>query len=806
MIKNYLVTAVRNLLNHKEYSIINILGLAIGMASVILIMLFVQEELSYDSFHANKDRIYRLNLAATDHQTGAEIERAIGPYRLASELKPDFADIPYIIRFVPQGRELVQYQDKTYFEQNLCFAEQKVFQVFSFPLLDGDPMTVLERPFSVVITREIANKYFGQEEPVGKFLTFQDNDFEVTGILADIPQNSQFQFKIIASLNAAEQIFSRIVLENWGEGSTETFMMLPENVKPDDLQDRLAAFVETKLADWSRFSPRLRLQPLSKLYLYSQDISTFAAGGDITYVLAFSAIALFILIIACINFMNLATARSANRSKEVGLRKVVGAQRGQLVWQFLSESILLSLLSLLIAVGLTMACLPAFNQLAGKDLAVDILGSGSILAGLLLITIFVGIISGSYPALFLSAFKPIYVMSGSLTRGIRGGLLRRVLVTFQFAISIFLIVVTAVVYNQLRYAQNIKLGFDKEHIVLLQGTPLELREKYDQFRAELLTNPKIINAAGSSRVPPGRLSSSLRARPEGVPEDEQGGMQTVWTDYDYIETMGFEMAAGRSFSRKYPSDATSGFILNEAAVKSIGWTNETAIGKGFGSSEIKNWNSGQWETRDGQVIGVLKDFHFESLRREIVPTVYFVAPYMAWNYVIRIKPGDTQETLNFIEKKWQSMIPSLPFLFTFVDDNFDNLYRAEERQGNIFGVFAILAIFVACLGLVGLASFTAEQRTKEVGIRKVLGATVRNIILMISKEFTWLVLIAFLLASPIAWYIMENWLQGFAYHVTLGIGVFILAGLAALIIAWLTVSYQATKVALTNPAKALRYE
>jgi putative ABC transport system permease protein len=806
MIRNYLKTAFRSLLKYKEYSLINIMGLSIGMACVILILLFVREELSFDAFHANKDRIYRVNISTTNPRTGNVNRRAIGPYRLAKEMKTDFPDIPNIMRFSPQGRSLVQYEDKQSYELGLAFVDPEVFEVFTFPLLRGNPATILDEPYSVVISEEIGKKYFGGEEPVGKFLTFRGNDFKVTGILDQMPGNTQFQLNMFASMNCAEQVFSRIVLENWGEGSCETFVMLPEGQQPQDYEGRLATFIGAKLEGWHQFSPQLELQPLSELYLHSQEIATYNTGGDITYVYAFSAIAMFILVIACINFMNLATARSANRSKEVGLRKVVGAQRTQLIGQFLSESVMLSALSLVLAVLLVTISLPAFNNLAGKALTINVFQNSGLLLSLLAITLFVGILAGSYPALFLSAFQPISVLAGALQRGVKGGALRRILVTFQFAVSIFLIVVTAVVYGQLQYASNLKLGFDKEHIVLLRGTPAPMRAKYDQFRTELLSNPNILNAAGSSRVPPGRLSSQIGTRPEGVPEDERVGMQTVWTDFDFLETMGLELAAGRSFSREYPTDATEAFILNEAAVKRIGWTNETAIGKAFGSAEIQDWTSGQWENRDGYVVGVLTDFFFESLREQIVPTVYFVAPYMAWNYVIRIQLNNIPEALDFIEEKWNAFNPNQPFLYAFVDEQFDNLYRTEQRQGKIFGVFASLAILVACLGLVGLASFTAEQRTKEVGIRKVLGASIGNIILLISKEFSWLVLIGFAVASPIAWYFMSGWLQEFAYHVSLGLGVFFLAGFVSLAIAWLTVSYQATKVALTNPANALRYE
>ena len=810
MLKNYLTTAIRGLIKHKEYSLINILGFSLGLASVFVILLFVNEELNFDRFHSNKDRIYRINIAVTNPQSGEVSKRAVGPYRLAKELKPDFPDIPHIIRFASRGRELVQYKDKIFYEEELVFVDPDVFTVFTFPLLQGDPALALKEPYSVVITEEIATKYFGEEQPIGKTITFRDNDFKVTGIMEPLGKKplapTQFNFNMLVSLNAAEQLFSRIVLENWGEGSSETFVLLPEGKDPDDYQQRLAAFVESKLGSWAQFSPRLELQPLTKIYLYSQDIASFVAGGDIIYVYSFSAIALFILIIACINYMNLATARSANRAKEVGLRKVVGAQRFQLIGQFLSESIVLAILAFIFAVILVIFSLPFFNGIANTELTIDIVENGTKIFGLFFITLVVGLLAGSYPALFLSAFKPTSVLSGALKSGVKGAKFRKLLVTFQFTISIFLIVVTIVVNKQIEYARKLKLGFNKENLILLEGNPQSFRMKFDQFRTVLLNHPNILNASASSRVPPGRLRSNIGTRPEGVSEDQRVGMQTVWTYFDFIETMGFEIAAGRSFSRDYSTDGNSAFILNEAAVTRIGWTNESAIGKTFGSSEIKDWDNGQWEHKNGQVIGVLKDVHFESVHQKIVPTVYFIAPQMAWSYVIRIGPDNISETLDFIEKKWTEFNPEEIFLYSFVDERFGNLYRTEERQGRIFRVFEVLVIMVACLGLVGLASFTAEQKTKEVGIRKVVGASVNNIFFLISKEFAVLIFIAFLISSPIAWYFMDNWLQNFAYHTSLHPTVFLLAGFLSLIIFWVTVSYHTIQVALTNPADTLSHE
>ncbi|GJM28951.1 MAG: ABC transporter permease [Cyclobacteriaceae bacterium] len=806
MLKNYLKSALRNLWRYKGHSAINILGLAIGMACLILIMLYVKSELSYDKFHQHKDQLYLLNIQTTNPQTGDQVKRVIGPYRLADELAVDFPDFEQIIRIAPRGGESVEIADQIYIEERLAFVDPGVFQTFTFPLIQGNPQTALDDPYSVVITPKTAQKYFGEVNALGKTVRIRDFDFAVTGIMEEIPEQSQFRCDILVSMNCAPQAFSRIVRENWGEGYVWTVVKVPEGKDAEDFLPRLAEFTDTKLKDWADFSPVINMHPLTDVYLDSKDFEGFQAGGDRTYVIAFSFIALFILLIACINFINLATARSSLRAKEVGLRKVVGAERSQIIGQFLSESTILAVICLVLAVILAKICLPYFSELADRDITWPIFKDLPMLLVMLVVTLFVGLAAGSYPALLISGFKPVNILSGKLKMGFKGAGLRKMLVTFQFATSILLLIITSVVYQQLDYCRSMNLGFDKEHLVRLGGTSLSMREKYDQFQNELLTNSNIVNAAASSRVPPGSLSSNLGTRPEGIPEDQQRGMQTVWTDYDFLETMGFELAAGRSFSRDFPSDASNAFIINEAAVREIGWTNESAIDKTFGSSEITDWDAGQWVPRDGKVIGVLKDFHFESLKEEIVPTVYFIAPYMAWNYVVRITPEQTAETIQFIEDKWKQFNPEQPFEYTFVDESYDQLYKDEERQGKIFAVFASLAIFIACLGLVGMASFTAERRKKEVGIRKVLGASSSNVVLLLSREFTFLVVLALLIASPLAWIIIRNWLEGFAYQVTLGLGAFLLSGLTTLLIAWATVAYQTGKAALTNPVNSLRSE
>lgn len=806
MFTNYLKITLRNLRRNKAYSFINIAGLALGMACCVLILLFVQEELSYDQFHEQKENIFRIHIAWHNPQTGETSENAINPYRLAEALRTDFPELPQVVRLFPQGRTLIRHGDKRFNENGFYYVDPSIFEAFSLQLLDGDPATALREPYTVVITKEIARKYFGDENPIGQSLTHDNDELKITGVMAELPRHSHFHCDFLASMAVAQQEFSRIVLENWGEMTVYTYISLPAGMSPAELEGRLVPFVKKHIPDYAA-AVRLVLMPLTDIHLHSHTSGELEANGDIIYVYAFTAIAFFILLIACINFMNLATARSAKRAREVGMRKVLGAVAVQLRRQFLGESLCFALLALLLALLLVQLVLPAFNGFVDRELALDLTQNWVMLASLLAITLFVGLVAGSYPAFVLSAFEPVQVMKGAAGKNSRGAMLRKTLVTLQFAISIFLIVVTAIVYRQLQYARDIKLGFNKEHVVAISNLPSSIMgDHFAQFRSELMQNSGVVRVAASSRVPPGRLGSNIGTRPEGVPEAQRQGMQTVWTDFDFIELLGLELAAGRSFSRAFATDATSAFILNEAAVKAIGWTPETAIGKSFGSSEIVDWNQGQWIERNGQVIGVLRDFHFESLHDEIVPTVYFVAPYMAWNAVVRIRPENIASTMKFLESKWEEFNPGQPFEYRFLDEAFEALYRREKRQGEIFGTFALLAILVACLGLIGLASFAAEQRTKEIGIRKVLGASAAGIVNLLSREFLGLVLLANLLAWPVAYFIMKKWLEDFAYRIDINVLPFLAGAVVALLMAMLTVSVQTLKAALANPVETLRYE
>lgn len=809
MLKNYLTVALRNLLRYKAYSLINILGLAIGMTCCVLILLLVQDELSYDTHHQNANHIYRIQIQTQNPQTGEMRQRVIGPYRLAEALNVDMPDLT-VVRF-NQRSETVRYKQNRFTENRFFLTDPNVFDVFTFPLITGNAQTALQDPFSVVITQEMARKYFGNDNPMGKTLDIgQDQPLTVTGVLEDRPENMHFRFDFLGSMNAAPTLFNRLQLENWGEGSVYTYVQLDPNVTPQSLESTLHALAKKYFGEEvvDKYRAKLSLMPLTDIHLHSHSTSEIEPNGDVVYVYAFSAIAFFVLLIACINFMNLATARSTNRAREVGLRKVVGAFRFQLVRQFLSESLLLSLFAMLLTIALVEISLPYFNGFIDKALSVDYTGNLTIILGLLGITLFAGIFAGSYPALFLSHFDPITVLKGTFKNTGKGVTLRQFLVTFQFAISIFLLIVTGVIYDQLMYAQKMKLGYDTEQVVVLPGIPGTNRENFESIKQSWMMHPGIQSLTLTSRIPSGRLSSSITVTPEGIPEEQRPSMQTIWIGYDFFETLNMQFVAGRSFSPKHATDETSGFVINEAACKELGWTPDQAIGKNFGSSYIDDWNNGQWKPKKGTIVGVVKDVYFESLKQPVKSMVFFIQPYMAWSTLAKIKTENASETLSFIKEKYLELDAEryFEFEYTFLNDRFDRLYRTEEKQAQIFGLFAILAIFVGCLGLLGLAAFMAEQRTKEIGIRKVLGASSKGLVALMSRDFVKLVLIANLIAWPAAYWAMSGWLQNFVYRTHLSVITFLLGGIIALLIALITVCYQALKAARTNPIDALRYE
>jgi putative ABC transport system permease protein len=799
--KSYLKIALRQFKKHKGYSLINIAGLAVGMACCILILLFVFDELSYDKFHTNHDHIYRVTRKwfNADGVVNLHLGHVAPP--IAPLLKNDFPEILHAVRLIGIGRPLIGRSGEFFEEPRFYFVEEDIFRVFTLDMIKGDPDTALKDPFSLVITGEMAEKYFGAEDPMGKSLAIQSGirkvDMKVTGVFQALPHNSHFHADFLAAFKTYEALAGKREMESWSSNNYATYLLMPEGYDITRLAAQLDPFIDRHMSEGMSERTKLKLQRLTDIHLYSHLDSELEANSDITYVYVFSIIALFVLLIACINFMNLATARSAGRAREVGLRKVVGARRPQLIRQFLAESIITALLSLIGAMALLLLVLPAFNRFVGRELSLDFAGNISLAFILLLVAVFVGLVSGFYPALFLSAFRPARVLKGSLGRGKRGFSFRTALVVFQFATSITLIICVSVVSRQLDYMQSRNPGFEEEHIVILPSSPAITR-RLEGFKTRLLADPGVLSVSAAKRVPSGRLldSSGARVLSGETAEPVNFRVAMLLVDHDYIPTFRMEMAAGRNFSKEMGTDATEAFIINETAASRIGWDSpDEAVGQGFG-----------YAGRKGRIIGVVKDFHFESLHHEISPMVMFVTSSSLNQIAVRIAPQDIPRTMAFLKNIWAEVRPNYPFAYNFLDENFDKLYRSEEKLRQIFGGFAFLAVFIGCLGLFGLASYSAERRTKEIGIRKVLGATESGLAVLLSKEFTKWVLLANLVAWPAAYLVMTWWLKNFAYRSGISLWAFIAAGGLAWGIAFLTVGYQAVKASLADPVKALKYE
>jgi putative ABC transport system permease protein len=807
MLRNYLTIAVRNLLRHKGYSAINIAGLSIGIACCILILLFIRHELSFDRFHKKADQTYRV--VQETRMSGAKPSFTGGTDgALAPALLREFPEVQQAVRMWAGFGWLLR-GDKE-FNLRTWLVDEKFFDVFAFPLLKGDPRTALREPHSAVITEATARRCFGEEDPVGKMIKLEhyhlEGEYRITGVLKDFPENSMFRFDF---LTTTLPLRSRELWEEWQATSSwrpiQTFVVLPEGYDIALLRQKLPNLIEKYMGKEARAHHTYHLQPLTRIHLYSRaDYGIWSDWyGDISQVQLLSAIAFFVLLIACINFMNLATARSARRAREVGLRKVVGAQRGQLIRQFLGESMLFSLLALILAVGLAELALPAFRDFVRRSLTLSVDTYVSLLPGLLVVALFAGFLAGIYPAFYLSAFQPVEVLKGTMKAGSRGAYLRKGLVVFQFSVSIFLIVSTAIVHRQLEYIRNQKLGFNKDHLVILpifatdrgRKVPAErLSARYTLVKREFSQHPNVLKVSAFRYLPGAGHGGWLRVvRPEGV-QGNKWQMLVNEVDEDFLETFEIELVAGRNFSAALASDSTA-FILNETAVRQLGWTDP--IGKRFEWPEAG---------RKGAVIGVVKDFNYGSLHSRIGPLVLNRRTSMFDNLAVRIRGEDMPETMAFLEKKWKQFVPRQPFSYDFMNDTLGWMYEKEMRLNRVAGFSSLLAIFVACLGLFGLASFTAERRTKEIGIRKVLGASVSDIVALLSKDFLKLVVAANLIAWPVAYWIAEKWLQNFAYRTNVGIGVFALAGGLALGIALLTVSAQAVQAALANPVEALRNE
>ncbi|UCH94425.1 MAG: ABC transporter permease [Candidatus Aminicenantes bacterium] len=796
MFKNYFLTTFRNIRRHKMFSLINVVGLATGITCCILVFLWIQNEMSYDRFHEKSDELYRV---ISKSHTGTQlIHQARTPNALAETLKEEYHEIINATRFRGgRGGWLLKYGDKIFKNDRLGTADPSFFEMFSFPFIKGDPKTALKDRYSIVITESMAKKYFGDVEPMGKVITLMGprKDMKVTGVIRDVPRNSHIQFDYVFPLINMREWW-REDLNSWERYRFHTYIEVNKNVSADDLSEKISGIIKRHFPGTNT---AVYLQSLKDIHLRSDfkwDQDNFEAGS-IIYVYVLSLTALCILLVACINFMNLATARSANRAKEVGIRKIVGAQRRHIIKQFFGESIVLSFIALCVAIILVYIFLPVFNTLSGKQLKMGLFaGDIQVIIGIVVITLFTGIMAGSYPALLLSAMQPINVLKkiGSMGKP-RGELLRKLLVVLQFIFIIILIIGTTVIYSQLDHIKNRDLGFDEDHVVHFSGQG-EFRRNIDAVKHELLQNPNIVSVA-KAYPPISTLQGTTDVNWEGKNPDVELMVHPGLVDYDYLKTFNMKMVQGRFFSKEFPTD-TSNFVLNETAVKVMGI--ESPVGKRFSyRSSITNGEI------KGIIIGVIKDFHQSSLHNEIEPLVLrlYNRP-MIIN--IKIRPEKVSKTISFIESKWKKFAPDYPFSYEFLDERIDSFYDAEGRIGSIFKYSTFLAMFIACLGLLGLLSFMVEQKTKEIGIRKVLGASEFSIVLFFLKSILKWVIAAIIIACPAAWYLMSLWLQNFSYRISISWLIFLFAGGVSLLLSLLTVSYQTIKAARTNPVDSLRYE
>jgi putative ABC transport system permease protein len=780
MLKAHLKIALRGILRQKSYAFINITGLAVAMACCIIIFLWIQDEWSFDRFHEKADNIYRV-VETWEYSSGAAGYNRVTPGPLAAVLKNDYPEVIDSTRYWGGYEKWQVTHDEKSFLSAGAAVDSSFFRIFTFPFIKGNMETAFSHPRSIVLTQDLAEKIFDPEDPIGKTLRFENRDFEVTAVIENPPTHSHLKFDFLFSC----KIF-QFLEEGWGNNMCYTYVLLQDGSSHKEVSEKISGVIK-------KHNPTsietLFLQPLTKIHLYS-----LGGGGLIVTIVIFSVLGIFTLLIACINFMNLSTARSSKRFKEVGMKKVMGSDRWQLVRQFLSEYILLSLGALALAIVIVELFLPLFNRVLGRQ--IEMYCSGSLFLSLLGVAVLTGIASGSYPAFFLSAFNPVSVLKGHFFKGsgglLKGQTLRRVLVVLQFSLSVFFLVCTFCVYRQLNFIQKTDLGFGKEQIIHMRMRG-EFKQRYDAIKQELLQNPGVINVTATDRTPVMWSNSTDEVDWEGKSEKENIGFGMRMVDYDYLDTFQMEMAQGRFFSKEFSSDASRGFIVNEAAVKAMGM--ESPLGKRFSV----------WE-RQGEIIGVIRDFHTESLHNPISPFVLIIWPEWYGRMSIRIRSENIPSTLGFIENKIKEFVPDYPFEYQFLDEELDSLYRTEQLTGKIIIYITILAVFISCLGLFGLSSFTTEQRTKEIGIRKVLGASVSGVVLLLNKEFTKWVLIANIIAWPAAYFAIKKWLQSFAYRAEIGLGVFIFSAVLVLIVALTTVSYQSFKAAVAHPVDSLKYE
>lgn len=815
MFRNFLTITIRSLRRNKSTTIIHILGLALGIATFLLIALYVQHELGYDRFNKKSDRIVRVVFRGK--MNGGEIKEANVMPPVAATLKSDFPEVLDATRLRSTGVHLMSYGDKTFREDALAFVDSNFFRMFTLPLLEGDVNTALLQPNTVVITREVAKKYFGQTDPLGKVLQFPDDKaaLTITGLIDSVPENSHFHFGLFASMATLPEARE----SSWMTSNFFTYLELPEGYDLAKLQAKLPGVVDKYIGPqlqkamgvtMSQFKTSgntlsFELQPLTAIHLHSNLNGELEANGDVRYVYIFGAVALFMLLIACINFINLSTAGAGKRAREVGIRKVLGSLRRQLVGQFLTESLLLTIISTLIALGLVYWALPFFNNLSSQQLNLHWGANLWLVPTLLLVIVVTGLLAGLYPAFVISAFNPVTVLKGFLTSGKKSAGLRSGLVVFQFFISITLMIGTLVVYRQLSYIQHEKLGYDRDQVLIIQQAGF-LGDHRDYFRQQLLQDPRVARVSSSDYLPAGNTNFNNFLIYSDNNKNQLVNSLRYDVDDQYIPTLEMQMAAGRNFSPTFGADST-GIIINETAARNFGWlepgqSGAAAAAKALNHTLTRPDNDGPVITY--HVIGVVKDFHFRSFHDLITPLVMTLSSGAGNNFIVRTKTADVAGLLTTVKKKWGDLHAEVPLSYSFLDDRFNNTYKNEQHIALILGIFAGLTIFVACLGLFGLATFTAEQRTREIGIRKVLGADIGSIVTLLSKDFVRLVLVAFLIAAPVAWWVMNQWLLDFAYRLPISWWVFAAAAVLALVISLGTIGYRAIRAASVNPTESLK--
>ncbi|WP_419212797.1 ABC transporter permease [Maribacter sp. X9] len=799
MFRNYIKIAWRNLLKNKGYSAINIGGLAIGMTCFLLIAMFIKNELSYDRYHEKGDRIYRVVHHSSADNT--EDQWIWGNAPVGPALKSDFPEVIEKVQFSGRSDVLLEYNKRSFQESNCFYMDPTVFDVFTWPLISGNPKTALEAPYSIVLTESTAKKYFGDEDPMGKAINgiggrANDGIYTVTGVMKDVPSNSHFSFDVLMSMSSFYQTRPEI-FDSWGYVDFYTYFLVDENFDQQVFQSKIPAFLDRNLPeDDAEYYYNLTFEPLKEAYLQSEAARQPGITGSLSNIYIFAIIGLFILIIACINFMNLATARSLERAKEVGIRKVIGANKKGLVYQFMGESLTMVFLASVLGLALVFFCLPAMRAITGKPFLTEEIFDGSTQLLYAAMALVIGLLSGSYPAFVLSSFKPSSVLKGVFRTSQNGNRLRKGLVIFQFSLSIALIASTVIVYFQLGFMLDKNLGFDREQQLVIDfNWDDKVIDNMETIKREFMELPEVVSVAGSRTVP----GSHFPAAGTDI-ETQEGQMENFSPflyeiDFDFIPHYEIEVVAGRPYSREFVTDSTQAMIVNESAARSFGYADpQDIIGKRF-----QQWG------REGTIVGVVKDFNYLSLHQKVAPLTLRYSQYGKY-LSLKIKSGNMHQAIRKVERKWEEIAPHRPFLYSFLDQSFNQQYEADFKFKNLFTIFSFLAILIACLGLLGLATYSAVQRTKEIGVRKVLGAEVSSIVVLLSKDFLKLVLIAILIATPFSWYAMSKWLSVYAYQVDISWWVFALSGTIAFIIAFVTVSFHAIKAARTNPVKSLRTE